>query len=83
MAIYSIQKVSGKYTQRLKRWENTEITSLRSNVTSWWHRIWQRIMKRMSPGSVINAFSEPFVIPKEMFEVIVGMDSSLDQEVPE
>lgn len=29
-------------------------------------------------GIVINAFSEPFVIPKEMFEVIAGMDSSLD-----
>ncbi len=30
-------------------------------------------------GIVINAFSEPFVIPKEMFELIAGMDSSLDQ----
>ena len=34
-------------------------------------------------GIVINAFTEPFVIPKEMFEVIAGMDSSLDQEVPD
>ena len=30
-------------------------------------------------GIVINAFSEPFVIPREMFEIIAGMDSSLDQ----
>ena len=34
-------------------------------------------------GIVINAFSEPFVIPKEIFEVIAGMDSSLDKEIPE
>lgn len=34
-------------------------------------------------GIVINAFSDPFVIPKEMFEVIAGMDSSLDKEIPE
>ena len=33
-------------------------------------------------GIVINAFSDPFVIPREMFEVIAGMDSSLEQEVP-
>ena len=32
-------------------------------------------------GIVINAFSEPFVIPKEMFELIAAMDSSLEQEV--
>ena len=25
-------------------------------------------------GIVINAFSEPFVIPREMFEIIAGMD---------
>ena len=31
-------------------------------------------------GIVINTFSEPFIIPKEMFEIIAGMDSSLDQE---
>jgi hypothetical protein len=31
-------------------------------------------------GIVINAFSEPFVIPKEMFELIANMESSLDQE---
>ena len=34
-------------------------------------------------GIVINAFSEPFVIPKEMFEVIAGIGSSFDQKVPE
>ena len=27
-------------------------------------------------GIVINAFSEPFVIPKEMFDIIAGMESS-------
>lgn len=31
-------------------------------------------------GIVINAFSEPFVIPKEMFDIIAGMDSSIKQE---
>lgn len=31
-------------------------------------------------GIVINAFSEPFVIPKEMFELIANIESSLDQE---
>lgn len=31
-------------------------------------------------GIVINAFSEPFIIPKEMVKIIAGMDSSLDQE---
>ena len=34
-------------------------------------------------GIVINAFTEPFIIPKEMFEIIAGMDSSFDQEDPE
>ena len=34
-------------------------------------------------GIVINAFTEPFVIPKEMFEIIAGMDSSFDQGDPE
>ena len=34
-------------------------------------------------GIVINAFSESFIIPKEMFEIIAGMDSSFDQEDPE
>ena len=29
-------------------------------------------------GIVINAFSEPFVVPKELFDVIVRMDSSLE-----
>lgn len=33
-------------------------------------------------GIVINAFSEPFVIPKEMFELIAGIDYSLEQQVP-
>ena len=27
-------------------------------------------------GIVINAFSEPFVVPREMFDIIAGMDSS-------
>jgi hypothetical protein len=31
-------------------------------------------------GIVINAFSEPFVIPLEMFDIIAGMDSSLEEE---
>lgn len=34
-------------------------------------------------GIVINAFSEPFVIPKELFDVIAGMKSSFEQEVPD
>lgn len=34
-------------------------------------------------GIVINAFSESFVIPKEKFEAIACMDSSLNQEVAE
>ena len=29
-------------------------------------------------GIVINAFTEPFVIPKEMFDIIAGMDSSIE-----
>ena len=33
--------------------------------------------ERHVAGIVINAFSEPFVIPREMFEVIAGMPSSL------
>ena len=31
-------------------------------------------------GIVINAFSEPFVVPKEIFDVIAGMKSSLPEE---
>ena len=31
-------------------------------------------------GIVINAFSEPFVVPKEMFEIIKGLPSSLEEE---
>ena len=31
-------------------------------------------------GIVINAFSEPFVIPKEMFDIIAEMDSSLGED---
>ena len=34
-------------------------------------------------GIVINAFSEPFVIPKDLFDVIAGMKSSFEQEVPD
>ena len=34
-------------------------------------------------GIVINAFSEPFVIPKELFDVIAGMKSGFEQEVPD
>ena len=34
-------------------------------------------------GIVINAFSEPFVIPKELFDVIAGMKSSIEREVPD
>lgn len=30
-------------------------------------------------GIVINAFTEHFVIPREMFELIAGMDSGLNQ----
>lgn len=29
-------------------------------------------------GIVINAFSEPFVINRELFEIIEGMDPSLE-----
>lgn len=29
-------------------------------------------------GIVINAFSEPFVVPREMFDIIAGMDSSIE-----
>ena len=38
---------------------------------------------REGTGIVINAFTEPFIIPKEMFEIIARMDSSFDQEDPE
>ena len=31
-------------------------------------------------GIVINAFTEPFVVPREMFDVIAGMESSLEGE---
>lgn len=31
-------------------------------------------------GIVINAFSEPFVIPRELFDVIAGMKSSLEEQ---
>ena len=31
-------------------------------------------------GIVINAFTEPFVVPKEMFDVIAGMESSVEGE---
>ena len=30
-------------------------------------------------GIVINAFSEPFVIPKDIFEIIAGMPSSFEE----
>lgn len=29
-------------------------------------------------GIVINAFSEPFVVPKEMFDIIADMNSSVE-----
>ena len=29
-------------------------------------------------GIVINAFTQPFEIPKEMFEIIAGMNSNLE-----
>ena len=29
-------------------------------------------------GIVINAFTEPFVVPKEMFDIIAGMNSSIE-----
>ena len=29
-------------------------------------------------GIVINAFSEPFVVPIEMFEIVAGMNSAID-----
>lgn len=31
-------------------------------------------------GIVINAFSEPFVIPREMFDIISGMKSSVEEQ---
>lgn len=31
-------------------------------------------------GIVINAFTEPFVVPREMFDVIAGMESSVEGE---
>lgn len=31
-------------------------------------------------GIVLNAFSEPFVIPRELFDVIAGMKSSLEEQ---
>ena len=31
-------------------------------------------------GIVINAFSEPFVIPRELINVIAGMKSSLEEQ---
>ena len=34
-------------------------------------------------GIVINAFTQPFEIPKAMFEIIVGMNSSLDPGIQE
>ncbi len=34
-------------------------------------------------GIVINAFSEPFVVSKELFDLIAGMDSSIDSEEQE
>lgn len=35
-----------------------------------------RIQEKNVKGIVINAFSEPFVIPKEVFDIIAGMKSS-------
>lgn len=31
-------------------------------------------------GIVINAFSEPFVIPREMFDIIARMKSSVEEQ---
>jgi hypothetical protein len=31
-------------------------------------------------GIVINAFTEPFVVPREMFEVIANMESSFPEQ---
>ena len=31
-------------------------------------------------GIVINAFSEPFIVPKEMFDIIAGMKSFIEEE---
>lgn len=31
-------------------------------------------------GIVINAFSDPFVIPKDMFDLIDGMPSSIEEQ---
>ena len=34
-------------------------------------------------GIVINAFTQPFEIPKEMFEIIAGMNSNLEPGIQE
>ena len=34
-------------------------------------------------GIVINAFSEPFVVPREIFDIIAGMDSSIEPKEDE
>ena len=36
--------------------------------------------ERNVKGIVINAFTEPFVVPREMFEVIANMESSIPEE---
>ena len=36
--------------------------------------------ERNVKGIVINAFTEPFVVPREMFEVIANMESSIQVE---
>ena len=36
--------------------------------------------ERNVAGIVINAFSEPFIIPREWFDLIAGMKSSLEEE---
>lgn len=66
--VFTSHKEMGEYGEQFSKMERHFVEAM----------ILARNNEKHVKGIVINAFSEPFVVPREMFDIIAGMDSSIE-----
>lgn len=66
--VFTSDTEMGEYGERVSKMERHFMEAM----------ILARNNEKNVKGIVINAFSEPFVVPREMFDIIAGMDSGIE-----
>jgi hypothetical protein len=66
--VFTTQEEMGEYGDRFSKTEEHFLAAINLAKNN----------EKNVAGIVINAFSEPFVIPREMFDIIAGMESGIE-----